>query len=103
MQMKRLCGFVYILASRRNGTLYIGVTRDLAARLHEHRTNRDPRSFVSRYGVYTLVRYERFDRLADAIAREKRLKRWKREWKIALIEDTNPKWDNLELTFHDTE
>ena len=99
----RLCGFVYILTNKRNGTLYIGVTRDIAARLEEHRSDHDPKSFVSTYGLYTLVWYERHDLLADAIAREKRLKRWKREWKIALIEKHNPKWENVEIPYWDTE
>ncbi|MGB6229647.1 MAG: GIY-YIG nuclease family protein [Litorimonas sp.] len=99
----KLCGFVYILANRRNGTLYVGVTRDIAARLGEHRSDKDKESFVSRYGVYTLVWYERHNMLVDAIAREKAIKRWKRAWKIALIEEHNPKWQNIELDYSDTE
>ena len=99
----RLFGFVYILTNQRNGTLYIGVTRDLAQRLAEHRADVDPDSFVSRYGLYTLVWFERHDLLVNAIAREKRLKRWKREWKIELIEANNPRWENIELDWMDFE
>jgi len=99
----KLCGFVYILTNKRNGTLYVGVTRDIAARLDEHRTDKDPNSFVSRYKLYALVWYERHDWLVDAIAREKRIKRWKRDWKIALIEENNPNWKNIELDYTDTE
>lgn len=98
----KLCGFVYILTIKRNGTLYVGVTRDIAARLEEHRSNANPRSFVSQYGLYTLVWYERHELLVDAIAREKRIKRWKRDWKLSLIEEQNPQWRNIELDYTDT-
>ncbi|HYE48846.1 MAG TPA: GIY-YIG nuclease family protein [Azospirillaceae bacterium] len=86
--------FVYILASKRNGTLYVGVTSDLARRVWEHRTGAVP-GFTSRYGVKMLVHYEVFDTAEYAIAREKRLKEWKRAWKIELIEKANPDWDDL--------
>jgi putative endonuclease len=78
---------VYILASRRDGTLYIGVTNSLQKRLAEHR-NGAGSSFVKAYNVYRLV--ESYDRPDEAIAREKQLKRWKRDWKIQLIERENP-------------
>lgn len=87
-------GFVYILASQRNGTLYVGVTSDLARRLHEHRNALNP-GFTSRYRVHTLVHVETFDDIRDAIAREKQLKRWNRAWKLRLIETTNPQWHDL--------
>jgi putative endonuclease len=77
--------YVYILASRRHGTLYIGVTNSLSKRMEQHR-NGEGSSFVKAYGVYRLVHVEAFERPDEAIAREKQLKRWKRDWKIELIE-----------------
>jgi putative endonuclease len=92
MSEKRPC--VYILASHRNGTLYIGVTTDLARRVFEHRAHAVP-GFTQRYSVDRLVYVEFHDAVADAILREKRLKRWKRDRKIALIERDNPQWRDL--------
>ena len=86
--------WVYILASRRNGTLYIGVTSDLARRVHEHRTKALP-GFSARYDVSSLVWYEEHSDINDAIAREKALKRWERRWKLQLIEAVNPEWIDL--------
>jgi len=86
--------YVYILASRRHGTLYIGVTNSLQKRLAEHR-NGDSSSFVKAYGVYRLAYVEAYDRPEEAISREKQLKRWKRDWKIALIERENLEWRDL--------
>ena len=86
--------YVYILASRRHGTLYIGVTNSVQKRLEEHRTGKGS-EFVKKYGVYRLVHVEAFDRAEDAIAREKQLKRWKRDWKIELIERDNLEWRDL--------
>ncbi len=85
---------VYILASQRLGTIYIGVTSDLLARLWQHRSGGVP-GFTSRYGVCLLVRYEWFADMPAAIAREKQLKRWHREWKMNLIERDNPDWSDL--------
>jgi putative endonuclease len=85
---------VYILASQPHGTLYIGVTADLIARLHQHRTDAVP-GFTSRYAVHHLVRFELFGEMDMAIAREKQLKRWHRQWKINLIESENPQWIDL--------
>jgi len=87
-------GFVYILASRRNGTLYVGVTSDLARRVWQHRTGA-VEGFTSRYGVHHLVWYEAHERIVDAIAREKAIKFWKRAWKLELIERSNPDWLDL--------
>jgi putative endonuclease len=92
MSDKRPC--VYILASRRNGTLYIGVTTDLARRVFEHRAHAVP-GFTKRYGVDRLVYVEFHDMVTDAILREKQMKRWKRAWKLALIERDNPQWRDL--------
>ena len=86
--------YVYILASRRNGTLYIGVTNDLMRRVEEHRHGLVP-GFTSKYGVKRLVHFEEFGDIALAISRETRLKKWKREWKINLIQQTNLEWEDL--------
>jgi putative endonuclease len=86
--------YVYILASRKHGTLYIGVTRDLGRRIYEHRTNA-VRGFTSRYVVHLLVWYECYDDPISAITREKELKKWRRDWKINLIERSNPEWVDL--------
>ena len=85
---------VYILASQPYGTLYIGVTSALIARLYQHRAGAFG-GFTSRYGVHRLVRYELFPDMGVAIAREKQLKRWHRPWKIALIESENADWHDL--------
>ena len=90
--MKQPC--VYILASQKYGTLYIGVTSDLVGRLYQHRAL-GAQGFTSRYGVYRLVRFEMFEDMPTAIAREKQLKRWHRQWKINLIESENPQWADL--------
>jgi putative endonuclease len=86
--------YVYILASRRHGTLYIGVTNSLQVRLQQHRAGQGS-SFVKTYGVHRLVYVESYERPEEAIAREKQLKRWKRDWKIELIERDNLEWRDL--------
>lgn len=88
--------FVYILASERNGTLYVGVTSDLYGRIVEHRDGLVA-GFTKRHGVKTLVYFEEHDDIDQAILREKRLKRWRRAWKIELIESRNPDWRDLWL------
>lgn len=88
-------GYVYILASERNGTLYVGVTNDLVRRVQEHRQERDPNSFTARYDVKRLVYYEYHDDIRDAIKHEKRIKGWKRQWKLELIEGMNLHWRDL--------
>jgi len=85
---------VYIPASKRNGTLYIGVTSDLVKRVWEHR-NGLVEGFSKRYGVHRLVWYEPHGSMESAIQREKRLKEWKRSWKIRLVEKINPGWEDL--------
>lgn len=87
--------YVYILASGPCGTLYIGMTDDLIRRVHQHRTHADPKSFTAQHGVTRLVHYETCDDPETAITREKRLKKWERDWKINLIERDNPNWDDL--------
>ena len=86
--------YVYILASGRNGTLYIGMTNDLLRRIGEHRAGLIP-GFTADYGVKTLVWFEAHDYVDQAIAREKRIKRWRRAWKLEPIEKLNPQWRDL--------
>jgi len=86
--------FVYLLARKKDGTLYLGVTNDLARRVHEHKSKQNI-GFTSRYDVDRLVWYEEFEWVNDAIEREKRVKKWRRAWKIELIEDMNPEWKDL--------
>ncbi|MBA4320226.1 MAG: GIY-YIG nuclease [Flavobacterium sp.] len=86
--------YVYILASKRNGTLYIGVTSDLKKRIFEHK-NDLIEGFTKKYKVHHLVYYEQTTDVRSAIEREKRLKKWKRKWKLALIEKMNPNWEDL--------
>ena len=90
--MKQAC--VYLLASRRNGTLYVGVTSNLVQRVWQHREGL-AEGFTKRYGVKQLVWFELHDDMASAIRREKALKEWRRAWKIELIEKTNPGWRDL--------
>ncbi|WP_159692474.1 GIY-YIG nuclease family protein [Cognatazoarcus halotolerans] len=90
--MKQAC--VYLLASRRNGTLYVGVTSNLVQRVWQHREGL-AEGFTKRYGVKQLVWFELHDDMASAIRREKALKEWQRAWKIELIEKTNPGWRDL--------
>jgi putative endonuclease len=91
-------GFVYILASKRNGTLYTGVTSDLPGRVQAHREGLAS-AFTRKYGVTRLVWFEEHALYASAIQRETSIKHWKRKWKLALIEKLNPEWDDLLLTF----
>jgi putative endonuclease len=92
MMGRQFC--VYILASRKHGTLYIGVTNDLVRRVYQHKEGLIA-GFTKRYGVKKLVYYEVFDDPTLAIAREKQLKKWHRDWKIRTIEHDNPDWDDL--------
>ena len=87
-------GYVYILASRKNGTLYTGVTSDLEQRIWEHREGITG-GFTKKYGVHMLVWYRDYPDIRDAIEEEKRIKRWRRKWKLELIERINPDWDDL--------
>jgi putative endonuclease len=86
--------WVYILASRIGGTLYVGVTRDLIRRVYEHKMGLAD-GFTKKYGVHRLVYFEQYSDIEAAIVREKRLKKWNRSWKIQLIEEKNPNWDDL--------
>lgn len=91
--------WVYILASQKNGTLYVGVTNHLSRRVAEHREDRGS-AFARDYNVKRLVHAERYDDPAEAIAQEKRVKHWRRAWKIALIERANPEWNDLYGSTH---
>jgi putative endonuclease len=86
--------WVYILASGLGGTLYIGVTGDLVRRVYEHRMGLAD-GFTKKYGIHRLVYFEQYNDVEIAIQREKRLKKWNRAWKIRLIEEVNPNWDDL--------
>ena len=90
--MKQPC--VYILASQKNGTLYIGVTSDLRKRIWEHK-NDVVEGFSKKYGVHILVWYQLFDDMENAIIKEKQMKKWNRQWKLRAIEEMNPDWDDL--------
>ncbi len=86
--------FVYILANRKHGTLYVGVTNDVTRRVHQHKA-KVVKGFTTRYGVDKPVYFEIFDDPLNAIAREKQLKKWNREWKLQLIENNDPGWIDL--------
>ena len=89
-----MSSYVYMLASKKNGTLYIGVTADLARRVFEHK-QRLSRSFTGKYGAVRLVWYQEYLDIGEAIVAEKRMKKWRRAWKIRLIEEMNPDWNEL--------
>ncbi len=90
--MKQPC--VYLLASSKNGTLYVGVTSDIIKRIREHKSD-VVEGFTKKYGVHTLVWYEIHENMESAISREKTIKGWKRQWKLELIEKENPAWTDL--------
>ena len=89
--------YLYILASKKNGTLYVGVTSDLVKRIYEHKNN-FIEGFTKKYTIHSLVYFEATESIESAIIREKQLKKWNRSWKINLIEKSNPGWDDL---YHD--
>jgi putative endonuclease len=86
--------YVYMLCSKRNGTLYVGVTSDLVKRIYEHKNNL-VEGFTKKYDVHRLLWYETHESAESAITREKQIKKWKRAWKLKLIEENNPKWNDL--------
>ena len=90
-------GWVYIMSDRYRGTIYVGVTANLAARIHQHRTGKGS-DFCHRYGLVRLVWAEYGEEILSCIAHEKRVKKWRREWKFALIEQANPDWRDLSDT-----
>jgi putative endonuclease len=88
--------YVYILASKKHGTLYVGVTNDLVKRAFEHKNDLVD-GFTKKYGVHQLVYFEQTSDVNSAITREKQIKKWRRQWKIELIEEKNPDWKDLFL------
>jgi putative endonuclease len=92
-----MAGYVYILASRRHGTTYVGSTTDLPKRIYEHRHGLAA-GFTREYGVKRLVYVETYDDISDAIVRERRMKKWKRDWKVRRIEAENPFWEDLAVS-----
>ncbi|MFH1375751.1 MAG: GIY-YIG nuclease family protein [Patescibacteria group bacterium] len=92
--------YVYILASRKNGTLYIGVTNDPGLRVREHREGKGSK-FAKKYKINKLVYYEEHGDIVEAIAREKQIKKWRRKWKLELIEKNNPEWKDLYFKFYE--
>ncbi len=89
--------YIYILANKKNGTLYIGVTNNLFNRIFQHKLKQNKNSFTAKYNINKLVYYEIYQYIEDAIKREKQLKKWKRQWKIGLIEKENFTWRDLFL------
>jgi putative endonuclease len=87
--------FVYIMANKRNGTIYIGVTNELFRRSIQHKSKESTKSFTAKYNIDMLVYYESYQYIQDAIIREKQLKKWERKWKLRLIEELNPTWKDL--------
>ncbi len=87
-------GYVYILATRKGGTLYVGMTNDFARRIEEHRSGKGSQ-FTAKYAVRRLVWFEQFELITQAITREKTIKKWPHRWKINLIEETNPHWQDM--------
>lgn len=92
--------YVYLLTNKRNGTLYIGMTNNLERRIYEHK-NKLIEGFTNKYGLNKLVYMESCQYVQDAILREKRMKKWKRQWKINLIEEDNPHWNDLASDWYD--
>ena len=89
-----MAGYTYIIANRKNGALYTGVTAEMSRRALDHREGAGSK-FAAKYGIYRLVHVEFHDEIDNAILREKRIKKWRRAWKIALIEESNPDWRDL--------
>jgi len=100
--MQDKVGYIYIMANKPNGVLYIGVTSNLENRIHQHRNNLIF-GFTAKYNLHSLVYYEVFGGIAEAISREKQLKNWRRKWKIDLIERSNPGWRDLYYKITDAE
>jgi len=89
-----MSAYIYILANKKNGTIYTGVTNDIVRRVFEHKQGFVD-GFSKKYDLKTLVYFDSFESIYDAITMEKRIKRWRREWKLALIEKLNPEWQDL--------
>ncbi|WP_338731275.1 GIY-YIG nuclease family protein [Mangrovimonas cancribranchiae] len=94
------CWYVYIMANKPNGVIYIGVTDNIEERIKEHKLKIRPNAFTARYNCNNLVYFEEFDNVDEAILREKRFKKWKREWKVRCIEEMNPSWMDLSMNWN---
>lgn len=92
--------FVYIMASKANGVIYIGVTDNLDERVKEHKLKVYPKSFTAKYNCDKLVYFEEYEHGEEASTREKQFKKWKREWKVKLIEEINPSWSDLSMNWN---
>ncbi|MBF8150134.1 GIY-YIG nuclease family protein [Winogradskyella sp. F6397] len=92
--------YIYIMANKFNGTIYIGITDNIDERVKEHKLKVNPNSFTAKYNCYKLVYFEEFENSSEAIIREKRLKKWKRDWKINLIENMNPSWMDISINWN---
>lgn len=92
--------YVYIMANKPNGVIYIGVTDNIDERVKEHKLKISPKSFTAKYNCDKLIYFEEFENGEDATIREKQFKKWKREWKIKLIEEMNPGWSDLSLNWN---
>ena len=87
--------YVYLLASTKYGYLYVGITDDILRRTHEHKTHLDPKSHTAKHNITNLVYYEVFNNVMVAVLREKKLKKWRRQWKLNLVDTNNPTWQDL--------
>ncbi|WP_445954892.1 GIY-YIG nuclease family protein [Yeosuana sp.] len=92
--------YVYIMVNKPNGILYIGVTNNIDERVKEHKLKAHPKSFTAKYNCDILVYFEEFENGDEATTREKRFKKWKRDWEIRLIEEMNPSWSDLSLNWN---
>ena len=101
MNSNRPGGYFYIMVNHKSGTIYVGSTNDLRYRNSEHKNATNPDSFTAKYNCKVLAYFEAYDTLADARARERAVKRYKRSWKIALIERDNPEWEDIPLRWDD--
>ncbi len=92
--------YIYLMANKPNGVIYIGVTDDIEERVKEHKLKVYPKSFTARYNCENLVYFEEFEKGEEASTRERQFKKWKREWKIKLIEEMNPSWSDLSINWN---